>query len=329
MTSKPYIEYLAQNNPYFCITIMAHEEASRSPFLDIFLKALIQNRESILYQELIIQSAHIDEVEAPFIYFLFNNAKTAETLAVYKPIGDEVLRFLEFDKTIAVGYLEKPQQYMDIGKLTCPIYAGIVFFDTMIVQAINQGIRWHMWLFYFPIFVKHIIENIERDGFTDNGADEFPTIFHYLIYEILTININWVVNQHDNAQDRTDLNIAYVQNDHFNHNGNIIASAVISISKIIRYVILSDNLSLRFKSDCLEWVFRRVEYIKGNDELTALMTFIKMNIIHGDRSSQGSLEYVNKLSESFEGISDHMLRYSFRDYSEEITRSIPIYEARH
>ncbi|HET8924932.1 MAG TPA: hypothetical protein VFN26_18275 [Candidatus Acidoferrum sp.] len=67
------------------------------------------------------------------------------------------------------------------------IFAVIRFFDIMVREALFQGIEWHMWLYYMPLFVKGIARDYRVDDPLADPDDEWPIRYSFRLYESFSV----------------------------------------------------------------------------------------------------------------------------------------------
>ncbi|HET6840745.1 MAG TPA: hypothetical protein VFK06_03540 [Candidatus Angelobacter sp.] len=160
--SPTFIAALATTRPYLGLTIIkiAPPSFGRVDFADFYLKELLREPQSILYTELqnnqntISHNRYVISQSNLILHYLLNNVTVAHELRAYKSIGD----FMEFHlDELARDRENDPYNqammgdYRDSGAWNSPIYAGCRFFDIMVKEALFQGIKWHMWLYYMPL----------------------------------------------------------------------------------------------------------------------------------------------------------------------------------
>ncbi|TIV71919.1 MAG: hypothetical protein E5V79_05775, partial [Mesorhizobium sp.] len=62
----------------------------------------------------------------------------------------------------------------------------------MVNEAMRQGVPYHMWLFYLPLFVTELEEVYDTTGHNIDTMAEFPTRNARLLYEAFDVMGNWV-----------------------------------------------------------------------------------------------------------------------------------------
>ena len=96
------MENLAKVRSYWALKILKDEFPQKTRFLDLYIRSLLRNPNSILYSEVehnqmelhSFQHYQIPETDR-LLYYLFHDAKVANELSIWKPIGDEILKTLE------------------------------------------------------------------------------------------------------------------------------------------------------------------------------------------------------------------------------------------
>lgn len=91
-TNKSFIEAISKVRPYFAIRLLEDNYFSEwADFLDLYLKSLLRNPQSVLYYEVlnIQRSSRKRDKELPksnrLLRFLLNDAKEAEKMSIWKP----------------------------------------------------------------------------------------------------------------------------------------------------------------------------------------------------------------------------------------------------
>ena len=260
-----FIDSLSRTRPYFALELLKTDYFSeKESFFVSYLKCLLRNPSSVLYYEIsrILDSPGKYDQEIPqslrLLHFLLNDAKQAEKMSVWSPIGDEVLHYLEqLSATPDEDYYNFPINDFggrDQKVINSPVYLAIHFFDLMVGRALHQGVKWHMWLYYFPHFVDKIIQNYKPHASVDLTA-EWPTRYSYFIYLIIQVHEDWMNEVERIIPDKLlDLAVDNVSNHH--ENGNIPKSSLIALGFSLEKILFSDTISDRFKDYLVEIVFR-------------------------------------------------------------------------
>lgn len=264
-TNQPFIEAISRIRPYFAIRMLENNYFSQwAEFLDSYLKSLLRNPQSVLYYEVlnIQRSSRKRDKELPksnrLLRFLLNDAKEAEKMSIWKPIGDEVLRFLE-ERSVHPEEDSYNFQINDFGGADheieqSPVHLGIQFFDIMVTRALYQGVEWHMWLYYFHIFVEKIVKNYNPHSSADLSR-EYPTRYSKFLDSIIEVYVGWIESVKDLVPSQQP-NVALHSMDTLHDNGNIPKSSVIDLGFSLEYILLAENISERFKKYLMDIVFR-------------------------------------------------------------------------
>ncbi len=263
-TNKPFVETISKVRPYFAIRLLEDNYFPQwADFLDSYLKSLLRNPQSALYSEVsnIQQSSTKRDKELPksshLLRFLLNDAKKAEKMSVWKPIGDEVLRFLEersaFPEEDLYNYPINDFGGADIEIEQSPVYLGIHFFDIMITRALYQGVEWHMWLYYFPHFVTKIVQNYKPHPSVDLSR-EYPTRYSKFLYEIIDVYHGWIKDV-KNLIPTKQANVILTNTNAVHENNNIPKSSIVALGFSLEDILFAENISERYKKYLMDIVF--------------------------------------------------------------------------
>lgn len=270
--------YVIKVRPYFALPLLRLSGANR--FSDAYFRGLLLDSNSILYQELKSESNFSPGIQphregSRLLKFLFKNASVAEKLGVWKPIGSCMIELLrphespdsEFIKTLN----KKPHSRRD-ERWGSPIYTGIYFFNVMVTAAARQGIRYHMWLYYFT----HIVAELEKIYDTSdpdvNESDEFPIESARLINELIGVLSNWILLVEKLPSDSPHLNSTVfdkqqellVYNNQSYDNANIPVSAANALGMCLSKILLSQKINLQFKSYIYDITIKTLDELSKN-----------------------------------------------------------------
>lgn len=261
--SPEFIKRLSSDRPYFGIKILEElsDDFDYGEYLKHFMQSLMDNETSVIYREIynnrnISGNNRYDIPETNrLLYYLFKDARIAEKLGIWEEVGNYALS--EMDELardpIADPYNRAANNFQEEGRWKSPLFIAIRWFDIMVTEALYQNVQWHMWLYYFPLFVSRIERNYRLSDPLVDPLAEWPTRYSYLLYEIFSAMENWIetLQYLPNDQDNTIL-----ENFHANHeNGNIPKSAIIALSQCARDVVMSENIHDHFKSYLIDNVF--------------------------------------------------------------------------
>ncbi|WP_315805391.1 hypothetical protein [Bradyrhizobium sp. SZCCHNS3002] len=245
------ISFIALSRPNFGIRLLSCSVHGVQEFCDEYLRVMISNSRSILYAE-IKQNQNISSKEGYWfpeqnrlLHFLFGDAKTAERLGVWKPIGDYLISALRPGNDPAyVQFLNDAADGFEDEKWADRTFVTIRFFDLMVTAAQYQGIRWHMWLYYFPHFIEELLRIYDASGENIDLTDEWPTRAAYLIYQLFSALTRWIENIKDVPRDSPHLAL----NDNLAHqNGNIPKSAILALASCLESLLTAESVDDRFK----------------------------------------------------------------------------------
>lgn len=187
---------------------------------------------------------------------------------MYKPVGDFVSGELTRLHSVPNEdwHRSPADQFTDDDKWRSRIHLGVRIFDFWIGEELHRGSHWHGWLMYLGSWTEGIVANM---GNLDAGVDhtrEFPTGYHFLLYEIFASLDRWL----DDAAD-IDQTLASVKIDKMNMMPDTIAkSAIITTGTYIRHVLESENIRPEFKGYLLGIVLRHFETVAARNDMKIL-----------------------------------------------------------
>jgi hypothetical protein len=278
----------------------------------------LQDTTSVVYQEIAnnqnLSSSHryiIPESNRVLHFFLADPQFTYRN-NTYKPIGDYAVNYLnELARDPANDpYNRAMGNFRESGALNSPLYVIVQFFDIMVEEALHQGVEWHMWLYYMPPVVERIARNyrIDVDPMADPD-DEWPIRYSFLLYTIFSALCNWTEGLEDVPLDQANVILKSTRADH--ENGNIPKSSILALCECGRWVLESDNLTVRFKRYLMDMVFTLYFDLRLNDKLlgytTVLRNAIEQGGTHARRKNQ---KYRDALVAAFEAEkSEYYIKY--------------------
>lgn len=322
VNSPPLVSYLAVSYPHFCLKFLEHPEIVRDDFLNLFMDALLDDKNSKIYVELKnnqnLNGRH--RLSLPktnrILFFFFKDVSVAAKLGLYQAIGEAVCRRIDEDQRMAEKYNQTLGYYCDVGKNYCQVHAGIKLFEIMIHEGIHQFKQDHLWLFYFTHFGSKIISAM-RDIEPDDENHEFPTPFYYLLYQIISITSNWTADGLNIK--KNDLPEKNKEQDELDHL-YISKQAVDALGTIIQDIIQSPKIAWRFKKYSLSIALKRYKTISHNKFSGQLeMEFIN-SIILGKHIKTKN-EYRKKLSRLFNAL-DHRLKSDVPNFANKLKESL-------
>lgn len=292
LLSEKVVNAVATNRPYFALRLLDLDLHEKFDFLDLYLRKLIADPHSILYCEL-RANQNLDcnhnywlPESNRLLFYFFSNARRAEQLGVWQPVGEYVIWHLdELAKRPEEDIYNHPiGDFSERGKWRSPIFAGIFFFDIMVSSALHQGVRWHMWLYYFTHFVERIIKNSRPIEHSADPLAEWPTPYHYLLYKIIEALTDWLEAAESLPQDQENVKIKELPLSH--ENDNIPKSAAFALTKCLRTIALADQVSVRFRYYIMDMFFRTYFTLRTHKETEELASVIIVRLSERSYNTQ-------------------------------------------
>ena len=322
-TSPGVLEYLALERPIVAIKMMRRRSGYDHDFSDKIFGLMIRDRRSQLNREILLNQVSqrfiIIDPQNEIINELFENAHVAEDLEVYRPIGNYPLELLEDDiggyrNTISAS---KPRK--DEIVWNDPTYLMIRFFDIMINSSMRDGIRWHMWLFYFNLTVDKLLRHMDTDNAEYDRQAEFPNFACYLIYEIFRTYGSWL--DLTRYCEVTSPAVALQSTEPDYHGGSILKSIILSIGQSLGHVLECEKLDEEFGAYILDVVLRDYRDARGlpnGDKIReALLKSIISRGAYGKKAAYGE-----KLRECYE-LADHVVTFETLEIADAIEANYP------
>ena len=267
LQSRGFVSVLAGSRPYLGIEVIMNlrehgDKFFRQEFVELYISELLSNRSGVFYTELAnswnTNANHRYEIPASnrLLTFLFRDAKIAQELEVYRPVGEYVLRELdELSRAPAKDPYNHAFREDDQRMSQSPLFAGVHFFDVMVSEPLLQGITWHMWLYYSTHMVEKIVGNYQPadDPLIQDGV-EFPIYYSRLLYDIFGALRDWILGIEYVPANQENIKLVSTRPDH--QNDNIPKSSVLALGICVRTVLLANNLDERLKETLLSVVFR-------------------------------------------------------------------------
>lgn len=184
-----------------------------------------------------------------------------------------------------------------------PFGVSLAFFDVMVREAYRQKVGYHMWLFYYRHFVKHLIGQICKVPRSHAQDTEFPFVEDLMIYHVLSLASSQVelaingIGRNKKIDDCEKPNLAF-------ENGHIPKSALKCYVEAIKAILESKCVSDRVKIDRLSGYLHLIKNL-GNAHSGANLTkaaAIGLEELVGTTSAPKSgMQYYTAV--------DHVLRY--------------------
>lgn len=303
------VKGMIEARPYCALQFYGWNFYEFQEFFERYLDSLIRDSGSVLYHEIRHNQnlSHGHAYHLPdrnrLLAFLFQDCSIAEKLAPYKPIGDAVIAELDarFESELPDSHNGPMRNFDEEGKWEARIFVGIRFFDIMVMSALYQGICWHMWLYYFPTFAERIVRNLQPDSKHVDPLSEWPTQYHFFLYEIVSTLCNWIAEVENIPLDQTNIVLESTSATH--ENGNIPKSAMLALGRVFKEVHTSDAVDDRFRRYLTEVVFRRYFDLHVRKDFRPYSEALLNALRNGGYSmSRASVEYSASLLDSFNRI---------------------------
>lgn len=307
LINRNTVKAISEIRPYFALQIFPYEFYENNEFVDTYLRYLAEDTKSVLYHEVRNNQnlAGRDRYALPkrnrLLNYLFEDCKVAERFGVYKPIGEFVIAHLDelYSSSLPDPYNEPMGDFFEEGQWDSKLMVGIRFFDIMVTSALYQNIQWHMWLYYFTHFVERIVRNLDPNEKLVDFHAEWPTKYHYALYEITDCLCKWASAVGHLPLDQD--NVALETTSAHYENGNIPKSSMLALGQITKQILVTDALSDRFKKYIIDIVYRRYFELRKvaatQPYADALMNSIQCG---GFSMGETSYEYAQYLLDAFE-----------------------------
>lgn len=125
----------------------------------------------------------------------------------------------------------------------------------MITSALYQNVQWHMWLYYFPHFVERIVRNLDPNEKLVDPYAEWPTKYHYALYEITSCLCKWIGAVDHIPLDQENVVLETKSANH--ENGNIPKSSMLALGQVVKQILVNNIVTDRFKKDIADMVYRQ------------------------------------------------------------------------
>lgn len=313
---RDYIDHFVVYRPYFAIALFNIPSDIRDLSSNNILYSFIKNTESIFYKEIKEMAAYGRSVKTPILNSILSDCHKAEEREVYRPVGEYVIHYLSEQGKRPVDELdyEYDNNFEEFGRSQNPIYAGIAFFDDMVKSAIDQGVQWHMWLYYTRYWVKAICDNTKAGAWEEQT--EFPNRYSRILYEILSIQKDWILTNLGNGKIQLDNLDEY-------DNGNIFKSTCTSYVECMMTISDCYKIPDRKKIYYIEDIWDLYLRLKSSENINEqnlgdyLMHSIKRELSMYSTSPNKQRAFYSKLHSTLTGLD--RIRYPFVLYTQGVT----------
>jgi hypothetical protein len=309
LLSTRLVTALVTTRPYLGLDIIRQWPRSyqRTEFINLYITQLIRDTASAFYVE--IEKNQNRRFSHRFaipesnrlMHFLLSDAKFAHENGIYKPVGDYGVLYLdELARQPQQDPYNKPlEDVPDPRACDSPLSAIVSFFDIMVEEALHQGIQWHMWLYYMPSIVRGIVRNYRLNDPLVNPDSEFPNRYSFLLYRIFSALCDWVHELDNVPRDQANVRLASTRADH--ENGNIPKSSILALGESVRLVLLSPNLTPRFKTYLVDMAFDLYFKLIAQQELHPYANVLGQSLWQGGTyKPRNDQEYDRALIAAFE-----------------------------
>jgi len=277
-------------DPYLGIEIISDQDINfpRKEFTEGYLSTMLRAENSLLYRNVSDNMSldgryrYLIDPDNQLIHALFSDCEVAKDLNVYRPIGETTKTILreqagkdydhyngrQFTDSEFTGNSESEESETHV--FSDPLYVAIMFFDIMIRESFTQGMKWHMWLYYYESFTRQICDNYELTDEADRSA-EWPNDYSRLLYEMTSNMRDWLnllehMIQEDDGELKTmndDGEVVYkdfirLDEDDIDDDrsrGNLPKAAVICLMSCHKSIVLADEIPMQFKEYITEQIF--------------------------------------------------------------------------
>jgi hypothetical protein len=318
--------FIASSRPEFGVQLLSCTVSEVYDFVDGYLTALISNSQSSLYTE-IKQNQNEDfsigywfPEHNALLFFLFKDARTAERLQVWRPLGEYSLSVLRpTSDPCYITFLNGRADFFSEEKWKDRTFVTIRFFDLMVTAAEYQGVQCHMRLYYFPHFIDKIIALYDASGPDIDPNAEWPTRASYLIYELFYVLMKWITAVRHLPSDSPHL---ILENDEVAlENGNIPKSATIALGMCLKTLLIVPCVGEAFKQDIHDFVMRSTGDLSKTGVEGRFRALLIKTIVQGGLS-KATRPYGEELTRLFDE-TDHVLRANLDDYKDALDQRFP------
>jgi hypothetical protein len=325
LRSEEFRKFLVMMRPDALPDFMAIKLHLRFDFSDKALRDLVTDSGSRLYQEiennqnLADKGGYAIPAENVLLRFLFGDAEVAHKLGAWKPIGDAVINTIRAGtNTGYAAYLNDRADSFDGEQWRDIAFVGTRYFDIMVHEAMRQGVPYHMWLFYLPLFVTELEEIYDTSGQNIDIIAEFPTRNARLIYEAFDVMGNWVRNIRN--LDATSTHGAISDKGEFS-SGTIPVDAAMALANAMVTVALSDRIGDTFAGYLHDCVLSDISSLSHEGLEGRMRAVVIRTIVAGGNRHPGA-RYGERLK-TLVAMADHVLRGSVKDYTDALEAAFP------
>lgn len=315
LSSRDFVAYLALARPYLCLSVAGRVGMILEEFQDEFFEAMLADEGSVLYSEL-KNSQNLNGGEGHrraileenrLLAFYLKDVTVAAKLGVYRSLGEAVLSRIDVDDVLVAKLNGPIFTYQEAGKYRCPVFAGIAFFEIMILEGLHQRLPDHLWLHYFPHFSRKLVSRA-RDLRPDDQNHEFPTPLCYLLYELVAATRDWI----DDGIRLTEGDVLVDPNARNGMHILISFEAAQAMGRILEPILCSQQLTQGLKVELLTVALRMLAELRHYPRLARLELALRESLITPYDISINA-RYISELRRSFDKV-DHVLRAELQSF---------------
>ena len=251
---------LARRRPVLSIRLLRIEMDAAFVFCNSYIQGLIETPGSSWYSELRSSDNSTDHRydidRTGIINYLLGDVQNASRLGVYRAVGEWVIRELDrrARRPLEDEYNLFIDDFDDVDKWRSALWTAIRFFDVMMLEAIWQGVKSHMWVYYMTYFVKGVVRNCKfgHDSLVVLNST-YPNRYCYLLAEILGNLSKWISQARFVPAGQANL-VMQKPADRF-ENENPVKSSIFALVQCVHFIANSGgHLPAGFRRDLLRKV---------------------------------------------------------------------------
>ena len=250
--------------------------------------------------------------ENRLLHFLFEDAREAERLNVWKPLGEWLIsrlrpeRYPEYTSSLNLS-----SDGFDVECWEDPTFIVVRFFDLMVSAAEYQDVHWHMWLYYFQHFLQSLLKIYSEDGPGIDLCNERPTRAAWIINEMFQAMCDWISAVNHLPKNSSQLILKSDQLDY--DNANIPKSAILALGTCLRDLLLAQNVNQRFKQTIIHLVISSIDKLPLNGPAIVFRRIMIASVVGGGLPRQPSNSvYIGALRVGFQAM-DYVVRERLAD----------------
>lgn len=275
MSSRELVSYLALAHPYRVMAWVAAVEPIVEEYQDTFFEALIGDESSVFFSE-IKNSENLAGIghriylrpENELLNHYLQDVRVAGRHAVYRSVAEAVLARIDADETLIKSLNGPLLSYREALRWRCPVFCGLYFFRTMILEGLHQGTDDHLWLHYLPHFADRILQQA-REVTPEDENEEFPSPFAYLLVEIVSLTMTWIEEAREVYRGQKEIGEEVY----------ISFEAAEALGGILPHILKTPRLTRRVKIEVLEMILRAIERVRHMPQLGPLVDATYQSIL--------------------------------------------------